>query len=103
MPAKRPARSKRSTRSKPKNNSHGDIEIPGFLSREELSRRLRLSVRTLDRLNTARTGPPRIEITSGTGRRHGLVAYKLEHVAAWLSARAVTPQPLNRPRLRRAR
>jgi hypothetical protein len=62
--------------------------LGGYVSREQLARKLGLSVRTLDRLHVTRTGPPRI---SPPGRRSKLILYKLSEVERWLDSLQTRP------------
>ncbi|SCA55908.1 conserved hypothetical protein [Candidatus Terasakiella magnetica] len=52
--------------------------LEGFLTQEQLSELLGLSVRTLQRKHAERIGPPRIKLGSK-------IFYKIESVQKWLS------------------
>jgi len=72
--------------------------LEGFISESDLARQLHRSVRTLQRLAAARSGPPRIKI----GRS---VYYKVESVRAWLAQLEKKPAESTRSagrRLKRA-
>mgnify|MGYP001258197799 CR=1 FL=1 len=61
-----------------RDNSGGKFDH--LLGRSELAAMLRVHVRTLDRWNAARCGPPRVIVG-------GRVRYRLAAVQAWLMAR----------------
>jgi hypothetical protein len=72
--------------------------LEGFISESDLARQLHRSVRTLQRLAAACSGPPRIKI----GRS---VYYKIDSVRAWLAQQEKRPAESARSvgrRLRRA-
>jgi len=54
--------------------------LDGYVNREALAAQLRKSVRTLDRWETRRIGPPRTVCGS-------LVLYNIESVRQWLASR----------------
>ena len=61
-----------------------------YVSREELARQLGKSVRTLDRWETMRTGPPRTKI----GRS---VLYRKEALSEWLREHELVPRASKKP------
>jgi transcriptional regulator with XRE-family HTH domain len=76
--------------------------LPGYISREALARKLGISVRTLDRWHTQRSGPPRISPIRPGASRSGLILYKVSEVERWLDSLATTPVRPSRRRLGRA-
>jgi len=58
-----------------------DDDLPELLTTREAANALRISVRSLERLNEDGRGPPRVTLTP---RRFG---YPKRGVAAWLDAR----------------
>lgn len=62
--------------------------LAGYLRREDLARELKKSVRTLDRWETRRMGPPRVVV----GRT---ILYSIETVRAWLQSREQRRGPLH--------
>jgi hypothetical protein len=65
--------------------------LPGYLTREALARKLGLSTRTLDRMHSERSGPPRIAPARPGAVRSKLILYKLEDVTALLDSAAIRP------------
>lgn len=77
----------------PTSSDDSNSVLSGYLTREELARDLHITVRTLERWEALRTGPPVVRL----GRRP---MYCAESVAAWLKSRE---QPMVREgRKRRA-
>jgi hypothetical protein len=62
-----------------------------YLTSKELAAKLRASTRTLDRWHAARTGPPRISVSTASGKRSRTIFYKESDVAAWLDSLATKP------------
>jgi len=53
----------------------------------ELSQRLHISTRSLERMRADGSGPPFVRVSSGT--RRGRIGYTESDVRAWLTARTV--------------
>ncbi len=64
----------------PRSSHNSSSELLGdYLTRDQLATELGVSVRTLDRWNTARSGPPRVVV----GRT---ILYRIDSVREWLSS-----------------
>jgi hypothetical protein len=64
--------------------------LAGYISEDDLARQLNRSVRTLQRMDARRLGPPRTKV----GR---LIFYNIEHVREWLAKQEQSLSPRKPP------